>query len=67
MKNWIEDIGSIICILTVLFGMYLYMDFKKGLENNQKEVLQIPQKHVELKADKKDLSKFEVIVKETKE
>lgn len=53
MKNWTEAIASIICILTMLFGMYLYMDFKKGLENNQKEVLQIPKKHVEGKTFEK--------------
>lgn len=53
MKNWTEAVASIICILTMLFEMYLYLDFKKGLENNQKEVLQLPQKHIEVKTFEK--------------
>lgn len=60
MKSWTEAIASIICILTMLFGMYLYLDFKRGLENSQKEVLQVPQKSVEVKT-------FESKVNETKE
>lgn len=62
MKGY-EDIAAGLMILAVvLIGGYFYLNSEMY---KQKEVLQIPQKRVELKIDKKDVSKFEVANKRT--
>lgn len=62
MKGYEDIAAGLMLLIVILVGGYVYLN---GQVNKQKEVLQIPQKHVELKADKKDVSKFESAVKIT--
>lgn len=62
MKSPLTDIAAILmCILlVVLVGQYYI--HKKAVENNSLHQIE---KRVELKVEKKDMSKFEVAVKVT--
>lgn len=62
MKGYEDLVSGILLLVVILVGGYTYLNSQLI---KQKEVLQIPQKHVELKADKKDVSKFESAVKIT--
>lgn len=62
MKGYEDVAAGLMLLIVILVGGYVYLNDQA---NKQKEVLQIPQKHVELKSDKKDLSKFETAVKIT--
>lgn len=57
MKGYEDLIAGLCLLIVVLVGGYVYLDSQVY---KQKQVLQIPQKHVEAKT-------FEVKVKETKE
>lgn len=62
MKGYEDLVAGLLLLVVVLIGGYTYLNSQLI---KQKEVLQISQKHVELKADKKDVSKFEVANKRT--
>lgn len=62
MKGYEDLIAGLLLLVVILVGGYTYLNSQLI---KQKEVLQIPQKHVELKVDKNDVSKFESAVKIT--
>lgn len=62
MKGYEDLVAGLLLLVVILVGGYVYLNDQLI---KQKESLQIPHKHVELKADKKDLSKFETAVKIT--
>lgn len=62
MKGYEDLAAGLALLVVVLVGGYVYLNDQLI---KQKESLQIQQKYVELKADKKDLSKFETAVKIT--
>lgn len=60
MKGYEDVAAGLMLLIVILAGGYVYLNDQA---NKQKEVLQIPQKHVELRADKKQT--FESLVKIT--
>lgn len=62
MKGYEDLVAGLLLLVVILVGGYTYLNSQLI---KQKEVLQVPQKHVELMTDKKDVSKFEVANKRT--
>jgi hypothetical protein len=65
MKGYEDLVAGLLLLVVVLVGGYMYLDSQVY---KQKQVLQVPEKRVELKEQarpKIDLSKFEAAVKRT--
>lgn len=60
MKGYEDIVATLAFLVVVLAGGYVYLNSQVI---KQKEVLQVPEKRVELKADKKQT--FESLVKRT--
>lgn len=62
MKGYEDVVAGLLLLIVVLVGGYVYLDSQVY---KQKQVLQVEEKRVELKADKKERLTFQQAVKVT--